>query len=220
MEKTTSKKGILYYAYPYTKLSEYVAKKYKGYYILTEESENTKGVVVQELNDLVNAVKNIPEGETVIIDNLSRLQNIIKQYAEELFSKSPEGASWKDVQKNQYLDILNIPKGAGYGYYRKAFEKIMNSIFNKAGKVIMVASVKEKQPDGSDLFRKYIQYEPDLINGCMEMLVPKTHTVVFVKMVKEETGLLGIMNHYEGYLAGSDIYDGKENVYLGENSII
>lgn len=220
MEKLISKKGIIYYAYPYTKLTEYVLKKYNGYAILTEGNESYKGTNVYELKDLIEAVKNIPEGGTVIIDNLSRLQNIIKQYAEELFSKSPDGASWKDVQKNQYVDILNIPKGAGYTYYRKAFEKIMTGIFNKAGKVIMVASVKEKQPDGSELFRRYIQYEPDLVNGCLELLIPKTHTVVFVKMVKEGSGLLGILNHYDGYLAGSDIYEGKENIYLDEKSPI
>lgn len=213
MENKT-KKGIIYYGYHFTGISDYIFKSNPDSYKILTEDHEAYGAPVRNLEELKQAIKGIPNNTKVIIDNLTSLQPIIKTLAEDLFSKSPEGASWKDIQKAQYLDILNIPKGVGYGYYRKAFEYIINSIFSKASEVIIACYIKEKQPEGNEVFRKYIQYEPDLISGCLDILLRKCHTVMFVKQIKEEPGLLGVLNHYEGYLAGSDLNPDRNNVYL------
>lgn len=220
MQSNKTKTGIVYYAYPFTGVSEHVHKKYKEAYKILSEDCSQFGTPVTTIEELKSSIKNIPDGAVVILDNLSHLQSVIKHTAEELFSKSPDGASWKEVQKQQYLDILNIPRGAGYNYYRKAFEIIINAIFTKASKVVIVCGVKEKYPDGTELFRKYIQYEPDLVNGCLDILLQKCHTLAFVKQTKEETGLLAVLNHYEGYLSGSDLLIGRNNLYLSDNSEI
>lgn len=89
----------------------------------------------------------------IIVDTITRLEEIAADYAESLYSKKPMGKTWfktnsagelsKDSGKAQYGTILNLPQGAGYAHLREAMTKLVEYIKSWAPRLILVAHIKD-----------------------------------------------------------------------------
>lgn len=87
----------------------------------------------------------------ITFDTTSGLEEIAKEYAKELYQKTPMGEKWgKPDPKTGKVkpgqdDIVSLPNGAGYLYLRKAFINIIN-LFKPFAKKCLILSghVKDK----------------------------------------------------------------------------
>ena len=81
----------------------------------------------------------------IIIDTITKLEEMCVDLAEQMYSKTPMGSKWfeKDGGKNKYNDILALPNGAGYQWLRKAFDKATNYIKQLAPNIIWLGHVKD-----------------------------------------------------------------------------
>ena len=79
----------------------------------------------------------------IALDTITALETICIPYAEQLYSKSPMGASWFEKGKPKYGNILNMPNGAGYPWLRQAFEKVIGYVKTLAPHVILVGHIKD-----------------------------------------------------------------------------
>jgi hypothetical protein len=79
----------------------------------------------------------------IALDTITALETICIPYAEQLYSKSPMGATWFEKGKLKYGNILNMPNGAGYPWLRQAFEKVIAYVKTLAPHVILVGHIKD-----------------------------------------------------------------------------
>lgn len=79
----------------------------------------------------------------IALDTITALETICIPYAEQLYSKSPMGASWFEKGKPKYGSILNMPNGAGYPWLRQAFEKVTGYVKTLAPHVILIGHIKD-----------------------------------------------------------------------------
>ena len=87
------------------------------------------------------------------IDTATALEDMCVSYAEELYSKAPEGKNWFTEGKAKYGNIISLPNGSGYHWLRTAFDKVIAYIQKLAPRLIIVAHVKDIMLDkaGSDV---------------------------------------------------------------------
>lgn len=79
----------------------------------------------------------------IALDTITALETICIPYAEQLYSKSPMGATWFEKGQPKYGNILNMPNGAGYPWLRQAFEKVINYVKTLAPHVILIGHIKD-----------------------------------------------------------------------------
>lgn len=99
----------------------------------------------------------------IVIDTVTKLEEICIPYAEKLYAKKPMGKKWfkknaegqltKDSGKATYGNILNLPNGAGYMYLREAMVKIVEYVKTLAPRVILTAHIKDTllEKDGAEV---------------------------------------------------------------------
>ena len=58
----------------------------------------------------------------IVLDSLTELEDLAKEYGKELYKATPMGSKW------QGTDITSLPNGAGEGWLRQAFEKLYMSL--------------------------------------------------------------------------------------------
>ena len=83
----------------------------------------------------------------IAVDTVSRLEDMVLPYAEDLYSRSPMGKSWYTDLKPKYSSLLNMPNGAGYPWLREAFTTVLNYIKRAAPHVILVGHLKDTVSD-------------------------------------------------------------------------
>ena len=96
----------------------------------------------------------------IIIDTVTVLEDMCVPYAEKLYARTSMGVNWfkrteegtwhPESGKAQYGSVLNLPKGAGYGYLRQAFEKMIGLIESSAKRTILLCHVKDSVIDNKD----------------------------------------------------------------------
>lgn len=98
-----------------------------------------------DLNKVSTALRkqNI-ELDYVIVDTATKMSEMALVLAEKLYSESPIGTHWIGRDKEKYHSILNLPKGAGYYWFRVAFTKLINKIKTFAPRVIFIAHTKDE----------------------------------------------------------------------------
>ncbi len=74
-------------------------------------------VIINNLEDLKEVAKQIKAADYpydyIAIDTITKLEEIIMPYAEELYSRSPQGKKWFTEGKAKYTSITSLPNGAG-----------------------------------------------------------------------------------------------------------
>jgi hypothetical protein len=81
--------------------------------------------------------------EYVVIDTVTKLEEMCIPFAEQLYSKSPMGANWFTKGKAQYGNILGLPNGSGYLWFRISFDRTMAFVQTLAENVILSGHVKD-----------------------------------------------------------------------------
>lgn len=77
----------------------------------------------------------------VIVDTVTKLEDMIMPYACKLYKKTPMGAAWEGD------DVRVLPKGAGYLYIRQAYFEISNYIRSWAHNVIFLGHLADRMID-------------------------------------------------------------------------
>lgn len=115
------------------------------------------------LEDISKLCKSILDAgkpyKTIIIDTITKLEDIAIDLAEKMYSEVPIGSSWFTSTtggKSKYKVITNLPDGAGYKWVREAFQKIIGTIEKCANRIILVGHLKEKfiEKNGTEVSAK------------------------------------------------------------------
>ncbi|MEE8564909.1 MAG: AAA family ATPase [Candidatus Lokiarchaeia archaeon] len=94
---------------------------------------------LEELQELGEKI--ISEGKPykyVAIDTATALEDMVAPEANAMYRATPMG---KNFDPNE--DVLNLPRGAGYLYYRRAYLKWLNKLIKLAPHVILVGHLKD-----------------------------------------------------------------------------
>jgi hypothetical protein len=114
---------------------------------------NAMKVRVNNLQDFVDLVKLLREREVKYrygtIDTATKMEDIAMELAAINYRKTPMGKRWEGAAR----DIINLEKGAGYGYLRNAVQDLINWISPFFSTLILVCHIKTSSilKDGEDL---------------------------------------------------------------------
>lgn len=189
-----------------------------GYY--TGRYISLKKVMIEEKIGPVTALSKIAETidkknkevgkhfyDFLIIDSLSILEDIAMVYATKLYKKSVIGESFTgdDV-------TVELPRGAGYLWLRKAFEAILRPYLGIAKTVILVGRVKDSSinKDGEDIEA----IDLDLTGKLKRMISYSASGVGILRRSKENENenILSFKHSYEDLSTGTRVphISGKE----------
>lgn len=114
--------------------------------IIPEKIAPSKRVIpitdIKKFRSTVSAVADKAKG--FVFDNLTSSSEMVKELAEALFMKSPEGKEWLVKLKPVYQDILSLPRGIGYDFMNKAYTVLFDFLMKTGKPVVILAGVKEK----------------------------------------------------------------------------
>jgi hypothetical protein len=110
------------------------------------EASNLKQI--QEIGSAIKEAGNPYKG--VIVDTVTKLEEMVMPLACDLYRKTPMGATW------QGNDVRVLPKGAGYLYLRQAFFQVIDYIKTWAHNVIFIGHLSDKmiEKEGEELNAK------------------------------------------------------------------
>lgn len=73
-------------------------------------------LTIESLEDLRNVVRLIKEAgnpyDYIIVDTVTKLEEIAIKFGEELYCKTPMGSKWLTEGINKYGSFINLPNGA------------------------------------------------------------------------------------------------------------
>lgn len=103
------------------------------------------GEIATALTQEIQATGKFPYN-TITLDSGTKLEEIVKPFALQLYQATPMGKNYKD-------DILKLPNGAGYMYVREAFEKVLDMFKNLCENLILICHVKDSMinKDGKEM---------------------------------------------------------------------
>jgi len=88
----------------------------------------------------------------VVIDTVTKLEDLVLPYAAQLYKQTPMGKNWTGK------DVKILPKGAGYYYLRKAFFAVIDEIQTWAENVVLIGHLKDNliEKEGEEFTSKEI----------------------------------------------------------------
>ena len=161
----------------------------------------------KELREVLIELGQDKKFDFVVFDTVTTMLEVLKERAEELYSNTIMGKNWLSVGKKEYGDILNLPKGAGYGFLKEALLGILEyteneSKFVKPKRYIWLAHSKEIVSDsigGYDIRFKDI----DLPANIKSALSVRAGAIGYLKRKAEQLEISFISNN--DYLAGCQV---------------
>lgn len=108
---------------------------------------NSPDSIKQTLEKIKKIVEELKQDTTfkfVTIDSLSSILPLAEYVGEILYSQTSFGKNWFTELKKDYHSILNLPRGAGYDFYKKGLNKIYDALFSSGKIIITLAHVKDK----------------------------------------------------------------------------
>lgn len=162
-----------------------------------------------ELKEVLKDLMNDTRFKFVVFDTVTTMLEVLKEKAEEIFASTSMGKNWFTTLKHEYKDILNLPKGAGYGYVKEALVNIMDfldddSKFKLPKNYIWIAHSKDTVVDtvgGYDIRFKDI----DLPANIKSALSVRAGAIGYAKRNNNKVELSFITNNE--YLAGCQVED-------------
>ena len=113
--------------------------------------------VVARLIKEKNAAKGGFFYKYIVIDTITKLEEIVKELAIEIHKKRPLGKTFK----GDHYELLALPNGAGYGPLREAFEIVYNMFSTLCEHLILVGHLKKtssiKANNGAEISARDIQ---------------------------------------------------------------
>lgn len=133
----------------------------------------------------------------VVVDTITKLEQICLPYAELLYSRTPMGKNWfkkkegvlsPDSGKAIYGTITSLPNGAGYQYTREAMMKMIDYIKSWAPHVILLAHVKDTllEKEGAEVSAM----ELDLTGKVKRILSADSDAIGYLYRAKNNQNIL------------------------------
>jgi len=98
---------------------------------------------VKKYYEVINELKTDKQFEYITIDTITSMEQIAKDLAEFKYSKTAFGTNWYSDNKAKYLDILNLPMGAGHMFLKDAYIDLIKAALSTKKRVIIIGHVKE-----------------------------------------------------------------------------
>lgn len=138
-------------------------------------------VKITNLKDLKETIKAIKDTgrpyEYITIDTVTALEEMTKDMALKMWQNSPQFTT-----KYEIKDITQVPNGAGYGFWRKALETVIDLIGSAAPNLIICGHVKDTAlSEGLDGSVKDL----DLVGRTKRILSAKSDAIGFVHRDEE-----------------------------------
>tara|TARA_R110000822_G_scaffold2004_12_gene9605 strand:+ start:3425 stop:4156 length:732 start_codon:yes stop_codon:yes gene_type:complete len=152
---------------------------------------------IENLNDVVAAGQAIIAADRpydgIVVDTVSKLEDLIMPRAAELYRGSPMGVNWKGT------DVRTLPKGSGYLYMRQAFFEVLDYIRTLAPNIILLGHLSDKMIDkkGEELSSK----ELDLTGKISSLTCARADAIAYCYRKDNQTILN--FNSNEGVVCGA-----------------
>ncbi len=142
---TKSPKTMLIYSPPKTGKTSLLAGLEDSLLLDFEEGStyvDTRKMKVDDLTHYIAIIKAIKEKGNpyryLILDTVTGLEDMCLPLANRKYKATPMGANWKGT------DVRTLANGAGYLYFRQAFEAALKLAYGAAERVIIVGHLKDK----------------------------------------------------------------------------
>jgi hypothetical protein len=213
-----SPNSLLLYSLPKTGKTSVVAELPNALIIDLEKGANKVDALKIEANNLgelgqvVSAIKeaNKAAGKFVydygVVDTATKLEEFADELAVQLFKKTPMGKSFT----GDVMELKALPMGAGYGYTRKAYKILMNSIAEVFPKLILVGHTKDKIIEKND--KEVSSIEVDLTGKLAGIVTQKVDAIGYVYRKRNEL--------HVSFKTDGDILNGNRSRHLSGKDII
>lgn len=114
------------------------------------EAMKIKASTIDDIKEIVKAIHKAGKPyKYIVVDTLSRLEDMVLPYAKEMYKKTIQGKSF-DPTNDKNVSILDIPNGLGYHKVREHFFEVLSWLETCADRVILLGHLKPKDVNNSD----------------------------------------------------------------------
>jgi len=137
---------------------------------------SANSVQINNLDDIKGYGKAIEERKYpykyLIVDTVSKLEDLVLPYANTLYKKTPMGKNWMGN------DVRTLERGAGYLYLRMAFFRTLSYIYTLAPYIILMGHLKDAliNKKGTEVSA----YELDLTGKIKSILSADVSTIGYM----------------------------------------
>lgn len=187
---------------------------YPGMYMNVKEYETTNNVgpatavlrIAEKISE-ENKKAGSPIYDYIIIDSISKLEDIASAYATHLYKKSVIGANFTGTDVT-----AELPKGAGYLWLWKAFERLLTPYKGLAKTLILVGRVKESSVNKGEQDIEAIDLD---LTGKLKKIVGYDCSAIGIMKKAESdvnTNILSFVNSSDNLATGARVahLSGKE----------
>ena len=132
------------------------------------EAQKVRISNLEELKELIKAIKKQGKPYPIgVLDTLSKLEELALPYAKQLYKETPMGKNFD--AENKGIDVLSLPRGAGYYYLRLAVLRIMEGFSSAFDHVIYTAHLKDSSLERAG---KEVNVQDISLTGLLRTIVP------------------------------------------------
>ena len=160
---------------------------------------------LQELKEVTQAIEKAGKPYKYgAIDTTTKLEEMVLPLANSMYRDTPMGKDWDGD------NVLQLPRGAGYLYLRKAYQKVMNTLDTLFERIIYLGHLKDTSlgKEGKEVQVKDI----DLTGKLKNITCAATDAIGFLYRKEEQTIL--------SFKSGTDIISGARPLHLRNKEIV
>lgn len=167
---------------------------------------------LSEIKEVIMAIKEANKAaggfayDYGVIDTATKLEEFADEAAISLYQKTPMGKNFK----GDVLELKALPMGAGYGYTRKSYKLLMNTLAELFPKLILIGHTKEKIVAKDD--KEVSTIELDLTGKLSGIVTQKMDAIGYVYRKKNEL--------HVSFKTDGDILNGNRSKHLSGKDII
>jgi hypothetical protein len=167
---------------------------------------------VEDIREIGKAIEEAGKPyKYIIIDTVTRMEELCIPYAELLYSKTLPGKNWFTKGKLEYGSILVLPNGAGYPFLWNAFEKVLGYIRTLSDNVILSGHVKDKMINKAGA--EFSSLDLDLTGKVARIAASGSDTIGYLYRGK------GTKN-YISFITSDDVACGSRSIHLRNKDIL
>ena len=140
----------------------------------------------------------------VIVDTVTKLEELIMPHAAALYKQTPMGVNW------QGSDVRTLPKGSGYLYMRQAFFEVLDYIRSWSDNIILLGHLSDKmiEKKGEEVSAK----ELDLTGKISSLTCARADAIAYCYRKDNQT----ILN----FKSSEDVICGARSKHLKGQEIV
>jgi len=210
-KKYTSPKSIVIYGKPKTGKTTVASQLPQDKYLMVDLDNGAyfldvvKTGAINTLSDFEQAVGELmmlnkdnggkPLFKYGVIDTISKLEDLAISAGARLYKNSSIGKNWEGEDS----DLLNLPRGAGYGYLRTAFIKMVDVLNTLFEHIIYIGHVKDSSISKNG--KEVNVTDIDLIGKNKQLINSNVDAIAY--MYREDDGLHITFKSSDEILCGS-----------------